>query len=251
MLRVLWYWYAPGVNAFRAQAGLPGASAASFAHTLRTTPPIAAYSPAIIPPPEDRPEQVHITGYLFLEERAAVWQPPPDLRAFLEAGPPPVSIGFGSMAGRDPAQLARLAIEALALSGQRGSPLTGWVLHAETVPDTVERSDAAPHSWLFPRMAAVVHHGGAGTTAEGCVWGIPAVITPFAFDQFFWGARVQALGLGPAPIAHKQLTAARLAAAIHKAVTDPGIRQRAHACGQTIRSEDGVGALPSLSSTTI
>ncbi len=241
MLRVLWYWYAPGVNAFRARLGLPGAAAAGFVHTLRTTPLIAAYSPAIIPPPQDWPEHVHLTGYLFLEERAA-WQPPPDLLAFLETGPPPVYIGFGSMAGRDPAQLAHLVIEALAACGQRGLLLTGWGgLQAETVPDTVYVLDAAPHSWLFPRMAAVVHHGGAGTTAEGLRAGVPAVIVPFAFDQFFWGARVQALGLGPAPIPRKQLTAARLAGAIHKAVTDPTIRQRAVACGQAIRAEDGVG----------
>ena len=241
MLRVLWYWYAPGVNAFRAQAGLPGASAAGFAHTLRTTPLIAAYSPTLIPPPQDWPEQVHITGYLFLEEHAT-WQPPPDLLAFLEAGPPPVYIGFGSMAGRDPAQLARLTIEALAASGQRGLLLTGWGgLHAEATPDTVYVLESAPHSWLFPRMAAVVHHGGAGTTAEGLRAGAPAVIVPFAFDQFFWGARLHASGLGPAPIPRKQITADRLAGAIHKAVTDPGIRQRADACGQIIRTEDGVG----------
>ncbi len=241
MLRALWYWYAPGVNAFRARWGLPGASAASFAHTLRTTPLIAAYSPTLIPPPQDWPEQAHITGYLFLEERTA-WQPPPDLLAFLEAGAPPVSIGFGSMAGREPAQLARLAIEALAASGQRGLLLTGWGgLHAEATPDTVYVLESAPHSWLFPRMAAVVHHGGAGTTAEGLRAGTPAVIVPFAFDQFFWGARIQALGVGPAPVPRKQLTADRLARAIHKAVTDPGIRQRADACGQAIRMEDGVG----------
>jgi sterol 3beta-glucosyltransferase len=241
MLRVLWSWYAPGVNAFRTRLGLPGASAASFTHTLRSTPLIAAYSPVLIPPPRDWPEHVHVTGYLFLDERTT-WQPSPDLLAFLEGGPPPVSIGFGSMAGRDPAQLAHLAIEALVRCGQRGLLLTGWGgLRAEAVPNTVYVVDAAPHNWLFPHMAAVVHHGGAGTTAEGLRAGVPTVIAPFAFDQFFWGARVQALGLGSAPIPHKQLTTARLAGAIHRAVTDPDIRQRARACGQSIRAEDGVG----------
>jgi sterol 3beta-glucosyltransferase len=241
MLRVLWSWYAPGVNAFRAQLGLPPASAASFVRTLRATPLIAAYSPAIIPPPQDWPAHLHITGYLFLDDPTP-WQPPPGLLTFLESGPPPVSIGFGSMAGSNPAELAHLIIEALAMSGQRGLLLTGWGgLHAASLPASVFVVDAAPHNWLFPRMAAVVHHGGAGTTAEGLRAGVPAVIVPFAFDQFFWGARVHALGMAPAPIPRKQLTVARLAGAIHSAVTDPGMRQRAHACAQTLGAEDGVG----------
>lgn len=241
MLRVLWSWYAPGVNAFRRALGLPDASAASFAHTLRSRPLIAAYSPTVIPSPPDWPAHAHITGYLFLHE-ATQWQPPPALLTFLEAGPPPVSIGFGSMAGRDPAQLTQIAIEALQKSGQRGLLLTGWGgLQAAAVPDTVFVVEAAPHAWLFPRMAAVVHHGGAGTTAEGLRAGVPTVITPFAFDQFFWGARVQALGLGPPPVPRQQLTADRLAAAIRKAVSDPDIRQRARICGEAIRTENGVG----------
>lgn len=240
MLRLIWSWYAPGVNAFRQRLGLPRASAASFARTLRSTPLIAAYSPTVISPPQDWPEHVHITGYLFLEA-ANMWQPPPELLAFLEAGPPPVSIGFGSMAGRNPAQLAQLAIEALQISGQRGLLLTGWGgLQATSFPDTVYMVEAAPHSWLFARMAAVVHHGGAGTTAEGLRAGAPTVITPFAFDQFFWGARVQALGLGPPPLPRKQLTADRLAAAIHIAVSSPEIRRRTRACGEAIYTEDGV-----------
>jgi sterol 3beta-glucosyltransferase len=90
-------------------------------------------------------------------------------------------------------------------------------------------------------MAAVVHHGGAGTTAEGLRAGAPTVITPFVLDQPFWGARVRALGVGPAPIPQRQLTAERLAAAISAAVDDPAIRQRAAACGAAIRAEDGVG----------
>ena len=140
------------------------------------------------------------------------------------------------MAGRNPEQLASLILEALAKSGQRGLLLTGWGgLRTESVPDNVFVVDAAPHSWLFPRMAAVVHHGGAGTTAEGLRAGVPAVIVPFVFDQPFWGARVKALGLGPEPIPQKKLTADRLAHAIRIAVTDPGMRQRANACGAAIR----------------
>ena len=101
--------------------------------------------------------------------------------------------------------------------------------------------DSVPHSWLFPRMAALVHHGGAGTTAEGLRAGVPTVIVPFVFDQPFWGARVESMGLGPDPIPQKKLTADRLAEAIRIAVTDPDIRRRARACGEAIRAEDGKG----------
>jgi sterol 3beta-glucosyltransferase len=201
---------------------------------------LSAYSPSIIPHPADWPTNVHITGSFFLDAQAD-WQPSSELNAFLEAGDPPVYIGFGSMAGRDPERLARLSIEALAKSGQRGLLLTGWGgLRTEWVPDNVFVMEAAPHSWLFPRMAAVVHHGGAGTTAEALRAGVPAVVVPFVLDQFFWGARVRALGLGPDPIPQKRLTADRLASAIRVAVTDPDMNRRANARGVAVRAQDGI-----------
>ena len=241
MLQVVWLWYRPFILAFRRRLGLPSYSGAQFRRDLRATPLLGAYSPTVIPHPDDWPATTHITGYCFLEG-ATDWQPPPALTAFLDAGDPPVYVGFGSMAGRNPERLARLVLDALAQCGQRGVLLTGWGgLAAETVPANVFVLEAAPHSWLFPRMAAVVHHGGAGTTAEGLRAGAPTVITPFVLDQPFWGARVRALGVGPAPIPQRQLTAERLAAAISAAVDDPAIRQRAAACGAAIRAEDGVG----------
>jgi UDP:flavonoid glycosyltransferase YjiC (YdhE family) len=109
------------------------------------------------------------------------------------------------------------------------------------IPNNVFVVDAAPHSWLFPRMAAVVHHGGAGTTAEALRAGVPSVIVPFVLDQPFWGARVKALGLGPEPIPQKKLTADRLANAIRIAVSDPNMKQRANSYGAAIRAEDGIG----------
>ncbi len=241
MLQVIWLWYSPFVNEFRQRLGLSTYTAARFYRALRSTPMLSAYSPSLIPHPADWPESVHITGYFFLDSQAD-WQPSSELKAFLDAGDPPVYIGFGSMAGRNPEQLARLILEALAKSGQRGLLLTGWGgLRTELVPDNVYVVDAAPHSWLFPRMAAVVHHGGAGTTAEGLRAGVPTVIVPFVLDQPFWGARVKALGLGPDPIPQKNLTADRLADAIRIAVTDPGMKRRANACGEAIRAENGIG----------
>lgn len=241
MLQVLWQWYRPSVNDFRRRLGLRAYDSGSFYHILKTTPLLGAYSTHIIPLPADWPENVRITGY-WMPDANLEWQPSPELEAFLAAGAPPVYIGFGSMTGRHPEQLAALVLAALAKSGQRGLLLTGWGgLRAERVPEHVFVLDSAPHSWLFPRMAAVVHHGGAGTTAEGLRAGVPTIIAPFAFDQPFWGQRVAALGLGPAPIPHKDLNAERLACAIRIAVTDSEIKGRARACGEAIRAEDGLG----------
>jgi len=241
MLEVIWLWYRPFVNDFRRRLGLSPCTAACFYRKLRATPMLGAYSPHIIPHPTDWPDSAHVTGYFFLDSQAD-WQPSPELKAFLEAGDPPVCIGFGSMAGRSPEQLAGLILEALAKSGQRGVLLTGWGgLRPELVPGNVFVLDSAPHNWLFPRMAAVVHHGGAGTTAEGLRAGVPTVIVPFVFDQPFWGARAKALGLGPDPIPQKKLTADRLAGAIRIAVTDSGMKQRARLCGEAICAENGIG----------
>ena len=240
MLQVVWLWYRPFVNEFRANLGLSPYTAARFYRILRSTPMLSAYSPSIIPHPSDWPESAHVTGYLFLDSQDD-WQPSPELKAFLDAGDPPVYIGFGSMAGRNPEQLAGLVAEALAKSGQRGLLLTGWGgLRAELAPENVFVVDAAPHSWLFPRMAALVHHGGAGTTAEGLRAGVPTVVIPFVFDQPFWGARIKALGLGPDPIPLKKLTAGQLANAITIAVTDPAMRGRARSYGEAIRAQDGI-----------
>ncbi|MBE2240777.1 MAG: glycosyltransferase family 1 protein [Caldilineaceae bacterium] len=240
MLRALWLWYSPFVNEFRKRLGLSPYRAADFHRALRATPMVSAYSPRLIPHPVDWPAHIHVTGYLFLDT-AADWQPSPALETFLAAGAPPVCIGFGSMAGRHPEALARLALDALSMSGQRGLLLTGWGgLRTASTAGNVFVVDSAPHSWLFPRMAAVVHHGGAGATAEGVRAGVPTVVAPFVLDQPFWGARIHALGLGPAPIPQKKLTAERLADAITTAITDHEMRQRARAWGEIVRAEQGV-----------
>ncbi len=241
MLQVVWLWYRPFVNEFRQRLGLKAYGAGSFLRILKSTPMVGAYSPSIIPKAPDWPEDLHVSGYLFLDEEAD-WQPTPELMRFLEAGEAPVYIGFGSMAGQNPEALARLTLQALAKSEQRGLLLTGWGgLKIDPVPENVFVLEAAPHRWLFPRMAAVVHHGGAGTTAEGLRAGTPTVVVPFAFDQFFWGAQVQKRGLGPAPIPQKKLSVDRLARAIRLAATDGEMRRRANACAQAMAAEDGRG----------
>ncbi len=203
-------------------------------------PILYGYSPAVIPSPPDWSNTV-VTGYWFLDP-AEGWTPSRALLDFLSAGPPPVYVGFGSMSNRDPSATARLVLAAIARTGQRAVILSGWDgMAAADVPDSVYVLDGAPFSWLFPRMTAVVHHGGAGTTAAGLRAGVPSVVVPFFGDQPYWGSRVAALGVGPAPLPRKQLTVERLAAAIEQAVNDRGMRQRAADLGAAIRAEDGVG----------
>ncbi len=206
---------------------------------IQQYPILYGFSPSVIPQPADW-KHTHITGYWFLDE-APNWTPPPALLAFLNKGLPPIFIGFGSMVSRNPEETTKLVLQAIERTGERAILQSGWSgLGQRDLPDTVYRVDSVPHSWLFPRVAAVVHHGGAGTTAAGLRAGIPAVIIPFFGDQSFWGQRLAALGVGTAPIPRQQLTAQRLAAAIHNVMQDPAMRQRAAALGARIRAEDGI-----------
>jgi UDP:flavonoid glycosyltransferase YjiC (YdhE family) len=145
------------------------------------------------------------------------------------------------MSHRKPEETADLILRAVARTGQRAIILAGWGgLAATDAPDSVFMLDGAPFSWLFPRVAAVVHHGGAGTTAAGLRAGVPSVVIPFFGDQPYWGQRVADLGVGPAPIPRQKLTAERLAQAITAAVGDPAMQQRAAELGARIRAEDGI-----------
>lgn len=152
----------------------------------RPVPRLYAYSPAVVPVPDDWDESAVVTGCWFLDT-AAAWQPPAELTAFLERGPPPVYVGFGSLPSADGEGMTRLVLDALAKSGQRGVLATGWGgLDRRPMPPHVCVIDSAPHDWLFPRMAAVVHHGGAGTTAAGLRAGRPSIVCPAFGDQSFW-----------------------------------------------------------------
>lgn len=206
-------------------------------------PLLYAYSPAVLPRPADWSERIHVTGYWFTDAPSG-WAPGPELAAFIEDGPPPVYIGFGSMTGGDPKGTLEMILEALELSRQRGIILAGWAGLGEdkALPEYAYAAQSVPHSWLFPRVAAVVHHGGAGTTAAGLRAGVPSVLIPFVADQPAWAIRVAELGAGPRPIPFKELTAERLADAIGQAVSDAMMRESAGRIGERIRAEDGVGA---------
>lgn len=206
----------------------------------RTPQPPVLYgiSSAVLHRPADWGSHIHMTGFWFLDVPS--WQPQAALQTFLDQGPKPIYVGFGSMGNRDPEQTADLVLEALQLSGQRAVLLKGWggMVRGE-LPDFVHLSGSVPHSWLFPRMQAVVHHGGAGTTAAGLRAGVPGQVVPFFGDQPFWGNRLMKLGVGPAPIPRRMLTASKLAGAIEKMVTNPSMQQAASRLGQKLQQEDG------------
>ncbi|MCI0394239.1 MAG: glycosyltransferase [Chloroflexi bacterium] len=245
-----WQLYRPSAQALvngRGQVAGQGAGRVGFTspywQLLRERRPIlCCYSPTVLPTPSDLPDHVHVTGYWFLEPPGE-WQPDAALVAFLQAGPPPVYVGFGSMGNPRKAQETdALILEALALSGQRGLLASGWsgLGTNSPVPDNVFVLESAPHGWLLPRMAAIVHHGGVGTTGAGLRAGVPNIVVPHFADQYFWGRRVAALGAGPPPIPRPALTAGRLAEAIREAVYNLTMRQRAAAIGRQVAAENGV-----------
>jgi UDP:flavonoid glycosyltransferase YjiC (YdhE family) len=204
-------------------------------------PVIYGVSEHLLPRPADYGPQIAFTGFWFLDQ-ATGWQPPAALEAFLAAGAPPVYIGFGSMSDRDPAQLARIAVEALQRSGQRGILASGWEgLRAQQLPPSILAIDGALHDWLFPRVALVVHHGGVGTVAAALRAGAPQIAVPFSADQPLWAAQVHQCGVGAPPIPRRRLHAATLADAILAVCGDAALRQRAGVIAAAVRQEDGVG----------
>ena len=208
----------------------------------RINPTVISCSNYVFPRPNDWSEYVYNTGYWFLDEEVD-WNPSSDLLDFMQRGTPPIYVGFGSLGESSQAvQTTELVIEALKRSGQRGILATGWsgMSKVDSIPEEFFILESAPHSWLFPRMAAVVHHGGAGTTAAGLRAGIPSIIIPHSNDQFAWGRRVYELGAGSKPIPRRKLTAENLADAI-KLVSAKEIRDAAKDLGEKIQSENGAG----------
>ncbi|KAI1081882.1 glycosyltransferase family 1 protein [Whalleya microplaca] len=198
------------------------------------------WSPALIPKPNDWGQHIDIAGFYFLN-LASAFTPEPELAAFLEAGPPPIYIGFGSIVVDDPDKLTRMIFDAVAETGVRALVSKGWGgLGADSVgiPDGVFMLGNVPHDWLFKHVSAVCHHGGAGTTAAGINAGKPTIVVPFFGDQPFWGAMVAKAGAGPEPIPYKDLTATALAEAIRTA-TKTETQERARELGEKIREEKG------------
>jgi sterol 3beta-glucosyltransferase len=208
---------------------------------VRPPPLLYGFSPSVVLRPPEWSDEVHVTGYWFLETPAS-FSPQPKLADFLAAGPSPVYVGFGGAGHHDPVKVTEIAIEALKLAGRRGILMVDAAATEHIkLPDFVLPIESVPHDWLFPKMAAVVHHGGAGTTAAVMKAGVPSIVIPFTADQPFWGRRIHALGVGHMPIPRRKLIAHNLADAIKATVGDRAMRERAAALGALIRAEDGVG----------
>jgi sterol 3beta-glucosyltransferase len=241
--QVLWQAVRPLVNDGRREMlGLPPwplfGPYARFRHEAH--PVLMAYSRHILPRPADWHAGIEVTGYWFLDKPFA-WQPPIELVEFLQAGPPPIYVGFGSMTLVDPAAMTALVLGAIAETGCRAVIAAGWGGLRPNVPlPNIFTLEEAPHDWLFPRMAAVVHHGGGGTTAAALRAGVPSVLVPFMGDQFFWSRMLALKGVAPEPVPQARLSASALGRAIRLALDDRAMRKRAVALSTLIQEEDGV-----------
>ena len=188
--------------------------------------------------------QVRQTGYWFARE-ATGWQPPRDLAEFLSAGDKPIVVSLGVMgvSGKAARQSAAIVLEAVRRAGVR-AVLQGWdpaLLASLGASSHVYPAGSLPHGWLFGEAAAVVHHGGFGTTAAGLRSGVPSIVIPHIIDQFAWGQMVHELGAGPPPISRTKLSPRALAQAIEAALHDERVIAKAASVGQAIRDEpDGV-----------
>ncbi|MFC9235389.1 glycosyltransferase [Streptomyces decoyicus] len=228
--------FAPGVRHLQRQLGV---TERALERRGATWPIHHGFSPAVVPRPADWRPGMEVAGYWWPSE-VPDWTPEAGLADFLQAGPPPVFVGFGSMAPSDPERLGRLLAQAFRLAGVRGVVQTSWAgLSVEE--DDVLTVGEVPHAQLFPHMAAVVHHAGAGTTAAGLRAGVPAVPVPMMLDQPFWASRLTSLGVSPGRIPFGRLSAENLAAALRKAVHDPRYRRRARQVSALIGTEDGAG----------
>jgi sterol 3beta-glucosyltransferase len=233
------------VNRVRQQLGLRPTTYRALRRELaeRRWPILHGWSRHILPRPADWRPGLDVVGYWWPDGDPS-WTPPPELVDFLEGGDPPVLIGFGSMAAGtgDAERLADISVEALRKVGLRGILQAGWSGLTATGDDVLAIGEA-PHDWLLPRTAAVVHHAGAGTTGAAARAGIPAVPVPVLADQPFWADRVHRLGVASEPIPFRRLTADRLAFALRQVISVPSYRARAEALADRLAEEDGAGAV--------
>jgi UDP:flavonoid glycosyltransferase YjiC (YdhE family) len=228
---MLWKAFRAKTNAARALFKLPPRKALWTAQ-----PMVYGVSPSLLPAPADWPADAHLCGQWLAPSPA--WTPPPALADFLAAGEAPIYVGFGSMTGFDSKRLIDALAEALA--GRRALFHPGWSgIDPRALPENVLAIGDTPHDWLFPRTAAVIHHGGSGTSHAAARAGVPSIVTPFAGDQFFWAERLRLAGVAPAAVDGRRPTAAAFARALDAAAAAE-VRSRARALGQAMRAEDGV-----------
>ena len=206
----------------------------------RTVPVIYAVSPMVLPRPKAWDEHIHMSGFWW-DDEPVDWDAPQDLKDFLENGEQPIYIGFGSMVSGDMNKTFTKVLKAVRAARVRAVINLGWGgkdMHLKST-NRVYFADYVPHDWLFPRVKAVVHHGGAGTTAVGLRYGKPTLVVPFGGDQPFWGNRVHAIGCGPKPISRDMMSVQRLSKGLIDLTTHASDRVAAEELGARLRMETG------------
>ncbi|GAA1915125.1 glycosyltransferase [Streptomyces durmitorensis] len=233
--------YADAAADLRARLSLPPAALSALRRRQEEAewPVLYGFSTAVVSRPADWREGLDVVGNWWPHHDPDTPLPAP-YEDFLRAGPPPVFIGFGSMAAGEGARLSELAVSALRRAGLRGvlqEGRAGLMAHGDDILTVHE----VPHALLFPRMAAVVHHAGAGTTAAGLRAGVPAIPVPVMADQPFWASRLAGLGAATAPVPFKELTAERLAEQLGRVVREAAYEEAARAVSRRMGAEDGAG----------
>lgn len=240
-------WLGADVNRRRAALGLPPVHEL-YDHVMGERPLLLCDGELAPAPTDSRPAPVQ-TGYLMPDDPTPL---PAELAAFLDAGSPPVYVGFGSMSDGDPAATTGLIVDALRALGRRGLVAHGGAGLAEApLPAGFHAVGECDHAKLFPRTAAVVHHGGAGTTATAARAGVPQVVVPHITEQSYWGRAARGAGIAAAPIPRDQLTAKRLAAALAAVLDAPAVARRVAEIGERLRAADpGARVLEALQAAT-
>ncbi|WP_431676784.1 glycosyltransferase [Kitasatospora sp. KL5] len=232
--------FTDSIRRVRADLGLPPRSLRSARRAREHTdwPVLHGFSELVVRRPRDWRPGLQVAGYWWPYDRPGQHLPA-ELADFLAAGPPPVFVGLGSATVPDPGRVARTVVRALRAAGLRGIVQRGWSgLQAEG--DDMLTVGDVPHSLLFPHVAAVVHHAGAGTAAAALRAGVPSVPVPVQFDAAFWAGRLTALGTAPCAVPLRRLDDDLLADALRRATADPGYRRQAEALAARLRTEDGV-----------
>jgi len=240
---MLWQAFRDKTNVARAKFNLPARQAAWTEH-----PMIYGVSPNLLPTPADWPANAHLCGQWLA--RSPAWTPPPELEKFLAAGEAPIYIGFGSMSGFDNEWL--LDVLKKATLGRRVLFHPGWSgIDPQTLPGNFYAIGDTPHDWLFPQTAAVIHHGGSGTSHSAARAGVPSIVTPFAGDQFFWADRLRLAGVAPAAVDGRRPKVEVFARALDF-IAAARVRERARELGEMMRAENGVrNAVEALERTLV
>ncbi|WP_426405380.1 glycosyltransferase [Streptomyces sp. R-07] len=202
----------------------------------RARPLLHGYSELVVPRPRDWPAGLEVSGYWWPHETGQLSR---ELEDFLAVGPPPVFVGLGSATVPDPERVSREIVTALRAAKVRGIVQRGWA-GLDARGDDILTVDEVPHSLLFPRTAAVVHHAGAGTTGAVLRAGVPSVPVPVQFDAAFWASRLTALGTAPGVVPLRRLTSETLAGALRRATEDGSHQERARVLADRLAVEDGV-----------